>query len=552
MLELFKPNPITLKNFRGDLFGGLTVGIVALPLALAFGVASGLENGAQAGLYGAIFVGLMAALFGGTVQQVSGPTGPMTVVAAGLLATSPNPQHLFIAVLLGGVIQIVFGLLGAGKYIRYVPQPVISGFMTGIGVIILLIQLQPLAGLPSKPGPVQAIAGWGQLFTQANLQALGLGLFTIAVIYLVPRVTKAIPGPLVALVAATSLAYFLKLDVPLIGALPAGIPMPSLALPTLDAMPHILLAALTLAIVGSLDTLLGSVVVDNVTNTKHHSNKELVGQGLGNMTSGLFGGLPGAGATMRTLLNIRCGGKTALSGLIHCVVLIAVLFGLSGLAALIPLPVLAGILVTVGIGIIDYNGLRSLPKAPRADRIVLVLVLALTVLIDLITAVQMGFLVAALLFLRNLSDRELIRAGSLAPMVKNPDGLATHVQVIQVDGPIFFGTSEAFVSALETEAEDTKAVILRMARVPLIDQSGAYALRDFVTRMKARGVVVILSGLPEQSLETLRKLGIVPGAIPEDTVFPTLAKAVAGLNAKLECGPETALVPKPYLPKVGG
>lgn len=552
MLELFKPNPITLKNFRGDLFGGLTVGIVALPLALAFGVASGLENGAQAGLYGAILVGLMAALFGGTVQQVSGPTGPMTVVAAGLLATSPNPQHLFIAVLLGGVIQIAFGLLGAGKYIRYVPQPVISGFMTGIGVIILLIQLQPLAGLPSKPGPVQAIAGWGQLFTQANLAALGLGLFTIAVIYLVPRVTKAIPGPLVALVAATALAYFLKLDVPLIGALPAGLPMPSLALPTLDAMPHTLLAALTLAIVGSLDTLLGSVVVDNVTNTKHHSNKELVGQGLGNMTSGLFGGLPGAGATMRTLLNIRCGGKTALSGLIHCLVLIAVLFGLSGLAALIPLPVLAGILVTVGIGIIDYNGLRSLPKAPRADRIVLVLVLALTVLIDLITAVQMGFLVAALLFLRNLSDRELIRSGSLAPMVKNPEGLASHVQVIQVDGPIFFGTSEAFVSALETEASDTRAIILRMARVPLIDQSGAYALRDFVARMKARGVVVILSGLPEQSLETLRKLGIVPDAIPEDTVFPTLAKAVAGLNAKLECGPETALVPKPYLPKVGG
>lgn len=552
MLELFKPNPLTLKNARGDLFGGVTVGIVALPLALAFGVSSGLEHGAQAGLYGAIFVGLMAALFGGTVQQVSGPTGPMTVVAAGLIATISNPQYLFIAVFLGGLIQIVFGVLGAGKYIRYVPQPVVSGFMTGIGVIILMLQLQPLAGLPSQPGPVQALAGLGKVFTQANLQALALGVFTIAVIYLVPRITKAVPGPLVALVAATALAYFLKLEVPLIGALPAGLPMPGLALPTLEAMPHVLLAALTLAIVGSLDSLLGSVVVDNVTNTRHHSDKELVGQGLGNMTSGLFGGLPGAGATMRTLLNIRCGGRTALSGLTHCVLLIAVLLGLSGLAGLIPLPVLAGILVTVGIGIIDYKGLRALPKAPRADRIVLLLVLALTVLIDLITAVQMGFLVASLLFLRNLSDRELIRSGSLAPMVKDSQGLADQVQVIQVDGPIFFGTSEAFVQALEDNAEELKAIILRMSRVPLIDQSGAYALRDFVLRMRSRGVTVILSGLPDQSLSTLRKLEIVPEAIPEDTVFPSLAKAVVGLNAKLGVEPGRALVPKSYLPKVGG
>lgn len=552
MLHLFKPNPIGLSNFHGDLFGGLTVGIVALPLALAFGVASGLENGAQAGLYGAILVGFMAALFGGTVQQVSGPTGPMTVVAAGLIATVGNPQYLFVAVLLGGVIQIAFGVLGAGKYIRYVPMPVVSGFMTGIGVIILLLQLQPLAGLPSQPGPVQAIAGLGKLATQANWQALALGLFTVAVIYLVPRITKAVPGPLVALVSATAIAYFLKLDVPLIGALPAGLPMPSLLLPTLEAMPHVLLAALTLAIVGSLDTLLGSVVVDNVTNTRHHSDKELVGQGLGNMTSGLFGGLPGAGATMRTLLNIRCGGKTALSGLIHCVVLVAVMLGLSGLAGLIPLPVLAGILVTVGIGIIDYQGLRTLRKAPRADRLVLLLVLSLTVLIDLITAVQMGFLVASLLFMRNLSKRELIRSGSLAPMVKGPHHLSDQVQVIQVDGPIFFGTSEAFVQALEDNAEELKAIILRMTRVPLIDQSGAYALRDFVLRMQSRGVVVILSGLPEASIATLRKLEIVPHAIPEDTVFPSLAKAVAGLNAKLEFEPEQAFVPKPYLAKVGG
>lgn len=556
LYKLFLPNPIGTQHLKGDIFGGLTTGVVALPLALAFGVSSGLEQGAQAGLYSAILLGFMAALFGGTAPQVSGPTGPMTVVVAGFIATSSQPQHVFAAVILGGVLQITFGLLGLGHYIRYVPRSVISGFMTGIGVIIFLLQIQPMMGVKSVSGPLKAMAGALGAVNQINVAAFVLGLATIALIYLIPRISKAVPSALVALIVATVAAELLKLDIPRIGALPAGLPQLQIFIPTADALPTIFLAALSLAILGSLDTLLGSVVVDNVTGTKHHSDKELVGQGMGNMLSGFFGGLPGCGATMRTLLNIKTGGRTALSGVIHSFLLLGILLGLSRFAALIPLSVLAGILVTVGIGIIDYHGLKLLPKSPTADRIVLILVLFLTVFVDLITAVQMGFLVACLLFLKNLSDREITRGGSLTPMVVNESPqaqkLAEQVRVIQAEGPVFFGTSEAFILALEEDVTDLKAIILRMPRVPLIDQTGAFTLQDFVTRMAEKGIQVVISGLPSEPESVLRNLNIIPDTLSEDSVYPSLAEAVAGLNAKISGSEGPVLIPQPYLHKVGG
>lgn len=557
-LKLFAPMKFEPKALRGDVFGGLTTGVVALPLALAFGVSSGLEGGAQAGLYGAIILGFIAAIFAGTKPQVSGPTGPMTVVAAAFVATAQEPRHLFWAVVLGGILQIVFGLVGFGHYIRYVPRPVISGFMTGIGVIIFCLQFQPLVGHKSRPGPVKALMDLPEALASINPQALGLGLFVVALIYLIPRISKSIPAALVALLIGTAISELWRFDVPKIGALPSGLPSLALSLPSANAFMPILMAGISLAILGSLDSLLGSVVVDQVTNTRHNSDKELVGQGMGNIMSGIFGGLPGAGATMRTLLNIRVGGTTGLSGVIHSTLLTAILLGLSKYASLIPLSVLAGILVTVGIGIIDYNGLRLLPKAPRADQSVLILVLLLTVFVDLITAVQMGFLLATLLFLKNLSDRELTRSGSLAPMVVAEEGseamrVAENVQVIQAEGAIFFGTSEAFTEAFEdSDTSELRAIIIRMPRVPVIDQTGALALAEFVERMAKRNVVVVISGLPEAPLKVLRDLGIVPKIISEDSVHGTLAEAVIGLNAKLGAEGDATLIPQAYLPKVGG
>lgn len=547
---------LELRHLKGDIFGGLTTGIVALPLALAFGVASGMERGAQAGLYSAIILGYIAAIFGGTKPQVSGPTGPMTVVAAGFIATTNEPQLLFVAVFLAGLIQIVFGILQLGHYIRYVPRPVISGFMTGIGVIIVLTQIQPILGSPSAPGPIQALARTAEAISSANIPALVLGLATVAIIYIVPRISKQIPAALVALLLTTIAAEWLALDVPRIGTLPTDLPEIQFFIPSANALPQVLLIGLTLAILGSLDSLLGSVVVDQVTNTRHDSDKELVGQGMGNMLSGFFGGLPGAGATMRTLLNIRTGGRTGLSGVIHSTLLTGILLGLGKYAALIPLPVLAGILVTVGLAIIDYPALRLLRNLPHADRLVFLVVLGLTVFVNLITAVQMGFLIATLLFFKNLSSRELTRSGSLTPMVQadTPAAaeLADRVQVMRAEGPIVFGTSESFVDAFGEIDPKVKAVIIRMPLVPLIDQTGAYAVQEFVRRMALRGTVVVFSGLDEEPASTLRKLGVIPNTIPEDSVFPTLAEAVEGLNAKLGTSPEERLRPQPYLPKVGG
>jgi SulP family sulfate permease len=556
VFALFAPNPLGPSNLRGDIFGGLTTGVVAIPLALAFGVATGMQEGAQAGLYSAILLGFVAAMFGGTAPQVSGPTGPMTVVATAFLATGASPLHFFLAVVLGGLIQIGFGVLGLGHFIRYVPRTVVSGFMSGIGIIILLLQIQPLLGKPSVSGPINALSGFFDALSSLNQTALFLGLSTILLIFVVPRISKAVPSTLVALVLMTAVAQFFALDVPTIGELPSGLPQLQLAVPPAEALSHILLAALTLAILGSLDSLLGSVVVDNVTGTKHDSNKELVGQGMGNMLSGAFGGLPGAGATMRTLLNIKSGGKTALSGVIHSVLLLAVLLGLSRFAAQIPLAVLAGILVTVGISIIDYQGLRLLKQSPRSDRIVLIVVLVLTVAVDLITAVQMGFLVACLLFLRNLSARQITKSGSLLSMVdaETPEAraLAERVQVVQAEGPVFFGTSEAFFVSLEEDLTDVKAVIFRMPRVPLIDQTGAFTLQEFVKKMAEKGITVMLSGLPDEPQNVLRRLNIIPETIPEWAVQPTLAEAVVALSAHVAATPAEALRPKHYLHKVGG
>ncbi len=554
ILHLFAPMKFEPQHLRGDIFGGLTIGIVALPLALAFGVASGLPEGPKAGLYGAIILGYIAAIFGGTKPQVSGPTGPMTVVAAGFVATADEPRYIFIAVLLGGLLQVLFGTLKLGHYIRYVPRPVISGFMTGIGLIIITTQIQPLLGAPSTRGPIEAIAGAADALSNLNVHALLLGIGTTATVYLVPRLQKQVPAPLVALLLATAISEWQGLNVPKIGTLPTGLPEFSLFLPSASAVPEIFFAALSLAILGSLDTLLGSVVVDQVTNTRHDSDKELVGQGLGNMTSGIFGGLPGAGATMRTLLNVRTGGKTGLSGVIHSTLLTGILLGLGKYAALIPLPVLGGILVTVGVGIIDYPALRSLRQLPGADRLVFFVVLGLTLFVDLITAVQMGFLIATLLFFKNLSQRELTRSGPLTPMIVQDEpaavSLANRIQVIQADGPIVFGTSEAFVNAFEEAGPEVEAIVIRMPRVPLIDQTGAHALQEFVLRMRRQGTTVVLSGLPAEPTNVLRKLGVIPAIIPEDAVFPTLAEAVQGLNAKLES--KSQLLPQPYLPKVGG
>lgn len=541
-----------MKFTRGDFFGGLTAGIVALPLALAFGVQSGL--GAAAGLYGAIFLGFFAAVFGGTPSQISGPTGPMTVITTTtvvlFLSEAGDINSAMGAIIacfiLAGIFQVLMGVLKIGTLIKFIPYPVISGFMSGIGIIIILLQLFPALGQSSPKTTIDVVREIGPALQNINVWAFIYTALTILIIYLFPRITKAVPSTLVALLCITILSIILKNDVPIIGDIPYGFPPLQIGgLLSIDSSLYIsiLEVAATLAALGAIDSLLTSVVSDNVTKTKHDSNKELIGQGIGNSISGMFGGLPGAGATMRTLVNIRSGGRNRVSGVIHALVLLVILLGLGKYAALIPSSVLAGILITVGIGILDYKGFRHIAKVPKADVAIMIIVLLVTVFLDLLVAVGIGMVMAAFLFMKNMSDvvQEKSKTVSLESINELetglteglPESLKRKVFLKQFDGPLFFGSATSFVSLVNT-IPDVRFVILRMENVPFIDQSGLYALEESILSLEQRGIDVLLCGLQVQPRDRLERIQLIPGLVSNDNVFKNLPDAIQWISENLK------------------
>ena len=534
------------KFSKGDVFGGLTAGVVALPLALAFGVQSGL--GAEAGLYGAIFLGFFAAALGGTTAQISGPTGPMTVVSAATIVTftaaTGSTEQAFGAIIvcfvLAGIIQIAMGILKIGSLIKYIPYPVISGFMSGIGVIIILLQIFPALGNNSPAGTIGVFTAIGDAVANINYWALLYASLTIAIIYLFPRITKAVPSTLVALLAVTLLSVILPGQVPLIGSIPAGFPELRIShVFSIDGslFMNILAAAATLAALGSIDSLLTSVIADNITKTKHQSNQELIGQGIGNTVAGLFGGLPGAGATMRTLVNIRSGGKHRMSGIIHSLTLLIILVGAGTYAAMIPLSVLAGILITVGIGILDYKGLRDIRRIPRADAAIMIIVLLATVFLDLIIAVGVGMVMASLLFMKKMSDitaqKNQITDVSQYEHEMNeiPKKLQEKILIKHMDGPLFFGFASDFQQKMNG-VQQVKYVVIRMEKVPFIDQTGLYALEESVLAANQRGIQVLFTGLQEQPEHMLRRIKLIPNLIAEHHLFGNFSACIAWLASE--------------------
>ena len=402
-------NGFHLKNIRGDVLGGLTAAVVALPLALAFGNAALGPGGAIYGLYGAVVVGFLAALFGGTPAQVSGPTGPMSVTVAGVVASLAAvgvPRDLsageilplvMAAVVIGGLFQILFGLLRLGKYITLVPYSVVSGFMSGIGVIIITLQIGPLLGISTRGGVLESLSTLFNNF-EPNGAAVAVAVMTLAIVFLTPRkISQWVPSPLLALLIVTPLSILLFGDssIDRIGAIPEGglslsLPDPSLG----NFFPIILKAGLVLAVLGAIDSLLTSLVADNISQTRHNSDRELIGQGIGNAVAGIFTGLPGAGATMRTVINVKSGGSTPISGMVHSVVLLFVLVGAGPLASQIPTALLAGILIKVGLDIIDWGFLLRAHKLSLKTASVMYGVLFMTVFWDLIWAVLVGVFIA--------------------------------------------------------------------------------------------------------------------------------------------------------------
>ena len=589
-------------NIKGDILGGLTAGIVALPLALAFGVSSGL--GPSAGLYGAIFLSFFAALFGGTATQISGPTAPMTAVSMVVIATIIGVHngsvekalpYILAVFLLSGIFQIGLGFLGLGKYIKYIPYPVVSGFMTAIGVIILITQILPLIGYDAKKDTelvesyrpmaeqsllekilsdetkdgVLIIEDFEQAIDRANKidrseiieeaqnlaknnssgvvgtikaipRAVGfinwieviLALATIFIIYGFKRITTAVPSTLVALIVVSGVAIGFGIDYISIQQIPNGFPKIQWTLFTdfnlLEILPYVF-TALTLSLLGAIDSLLTSVVADNLTKTRHLPNKELIGQGIGNSIGAIFGGLPGAGATIRTVVNIQSGGKTRLSGMIAGIVLLLILLVLSPLASKIPAAVLAGILVTVGIGVMDYKGLNVLSKVPRTEIIIMAVVLLLSVFWNLVYAVGIGLLLACLFFMKKMGD--LAKNNSKVGLISNEkefekiisEKSKENVFVKHINGPLFFGFTSEFVSIANTIPKTASVIIIDMEKVPYIDQSGLFALEDVILDLDKKDIKIIMAGIQSQPMQLMKTMGILGELIPEERVFKSLS-----------------------------
>ena len=486
------------KNVRGDIYGGLTAAVVALPLALAFGVASG--AGPIAGLYGAIFVGLFAALFGGTPAQVSGPTGPMTVVMAAIFVEyAGQPALAFTVVAMGGALQILFGYLRLGRYVTYVPFSVISGFMSGIGVIIIILQLAPLLGhLGSQEGVLAAIFSLPRAAISPNIAAIAVGGIALGISIFMPvQFRRILPPALAALVLGTLVAVLLLPTVPVIGDIPRGLPIPILPEATLALFPGMIGSAIVLAVLGSIDSLLTSLIADNVTRGAHDSDRELVGQGIGNIVAGLMGGIAGAGATMRTVVNVRAGGRTPISRALHAVVLLALVLGLAPLAESIPLAVLAGILLKVGWDIIDWEFFRRLNAIPRSKAVVMLTVLSMTVFVDLMTAVAVGIIMASLVSAKQLSAHQLSQLNlidsedEMAPLdeeertaLRSTDGA---VLLLHLSGPFSFCSARDMVRRLGTIGDSYRAVIFDLTDVPMIDTSIAMAIEEVIRRTLENG-----------------------------------------------------------------
>jgi SulP family sulfate permease len=449
--------------------------------------------------------------------------------------------------LLGGIFQIVFGFLNIAGYVKYFPYPVVSGFMSGVGLIIIILQLFPFAGLSSAKSTWLVLQDLPRLFTDFNVNALLLGLLTVIFYYVFPYISKAIPSALVALVVASVASFFLNWDVPLIGEIPSGLPSLQVdGIFSIDASAYSLILeyAIVLAVLGSIDSLLTSVIADNMTKTKHNSNRELIGQGIGNAIAGILGGIPGAGATKGTVININSGGKTRLSGTIHGLFLLAVLLGLSKLAAYIPLSVLAGLLIPIAFKIIDVKGFKHLLVVPKSDAIVLIIVLLITTFGSLIQAVGIGLLLASLLFMKQASDiaEEGLEAGTLAGFkgekpwqdeLEFYEKYKDKVYIKHLYGPLFFGFTSHFQEEIKNIPKEVKALIIRMDRVPYIDQSGLYALENAILDLEQRNIMVLLIDVDEQPCDKLKSIDIIPDLIAEDHIFNTVEEAFVFLKTEL-------------------
>lgn len=509
------------KTFVSDLIAGIIVGVVALPLAIAFGIASGVSP--EKGLITAIIAGFLISALGGSRVQIGGPTGAFIVIVYGIVERF-GVDGLVIATLMAGIMLIAMGLLQLGTIIKFMPYPIVVGFTSGIALVIFSSQIKDFFGLQvSQPVPADFIEKWQYYFSNfsaVNVYALGIGVFTVFVSLFWNRINKKVPGTLIALLVSTIAVTFMQLPVETIGSrfgvIPSSIPAPFIPTINFETFRLLLAPAFTIAMLGAIESLLSAMVADGATGGRHRSNTELIGQGIANIITPFFGGIPATGAIARTMTNIRNGGKTPVAGLIHAIVLLLILLFFGKLAGLIPMSCLAGILIVVSYNMSEWRSFKGLFKNSKSDITVLLLTFFLTVIVDLTVAIQFGLLLAVLLFLRRMIETSNVEVISMATddatsgIIEDADQLVIPkgVEIFEVSGPFFFGVANKFEEAEQQVTRKPKILIIRLRRVPFIDSTGLNNLRNFVRRSQKSGIKVILSGPVKSVFDSLEKYGM--------------------------------------------
>ncbi len=518
-------------GWKADLVAGVTVGIVALPLALAFGITTGM--GARAGMITAIVAGLVAGIFGGSNVQVSGPTGAMTVVLVPIVARYGTDAVLVVGIIAGiFVTAAAFGRLG--RYLAYIPWPVIEGFTVGIAIIIFLQQVPTALGVPKPEGEntaAVAVRAGLDAISNGNLQSIALVVVVIAIMVLLPRIRGSLPASLIAVAVATIVAQVASLDVSRIGLLPNSLPLPSIPSTSFSEIRHLLSAGFAVALLASIESLLSAKVADGMSaGERHDPNRELFGQGLANLASPLFGGMPATGAIARTAVNVRSGARTRLAAIVHAILLVLVVFFGGGLVSKIPLAALAGVLIVTAYRMVEKHNVITLIHSTRSDALILVATSAATIAFDLIAAVEIGVALAAFLALRQIAMSSEAHEEPLPvdELIDSTDEIRLrrdHVIVYRIDGALFFGAAQRFLNEL-TVVSDVKVVILRLSQVQVLDATGAQALGEIVRELELRGITVLLKGIRQRHKQILRTVGALDHLAHDNHLFDTLDAAL--------------------------
>lgn len=530
------------EQFLKDVTAGIIVAIIALPLSIALAIASGVTP--EKGLYTAIIAGFLISMLGGSRVQIGGPTGAFMVIVYGIVSEF-GVDGLVIATIMAGIIMIVMGLLKLGSLIKFIPYPITTGFTSGIAVVIFSSQIKDFFGLQMGEVPVEFLEKWGSYFKEfntINVQTTLIGVLALLIIVLWPKVNKKIPGALIALVITSIIVKTLGLEVATIGSKYGELSskLPSINIPNIDMHKFklLIIPAFTIAILGSIESLLSAVVSDGMIGGKHRSNMELVAQGIANIGSGLFGGIPATGAIARTVANIKNGGRTPVAGMVHALTLLLIMVVFMPFAKMIPLASLAAILIVVAYNMSEWREFKSLLKSPKSDALVLVVTFFITVLVDLVKAIEIGMVLSAFLFMKRMAEVSNVKTFLLDSAEEEDEGDVdnlrginsklisnNNVQIYEINGPLFFGAADKFMEAMNEVGNEVETLIVDMKNVPAMDATALHAFQRMIDMCKDKNIKIVISGIKEQPKLALEKSDII-NLIGENNIFMNLEDAI--------------------------